>query len=284
MDTELTGRTAELMLRAALGNPMTTAIYEGLCAGNAQSLVRGVAVCYAPTVEVLRRAAAERKNLILSREHPFFLHGGLNYGYTSGGLEAALRDDPVTKAKREIIAANQLMVLRFGGAWDQFRPNTASLALAQALGLIPIAPAPTDRSRGVVCSTPRVTLAALAQTTAKRLKAYSSRIVGDPQASVTRLAVLAGETDPPAALARLLADSKIDGVLAGAGGTVDEVDGAIAYFRDVIATGRRIAMLAIGYGPSQEPGVADFARWVKPVFPNFPVECWPTPDPSWIPR
>src|ERR1035437_391546 len=154
MDTELTGRTAELMLSAALGNPMTTAIYEGLCAGNAQSPVRGVAVCYAPTVDVLRRAAAERKNLILSREHPFFLHGGLNYGYTSGGLEAALKDDPVTKAKREIIAANQLMVLRFGGAWDQFRPKAASLALAQALGLTPIAPAPTrseERRVGKEC-------------------------------------------------------------------------------------------------------------------------------------
>jgi hypothetical protein len=284
MDTELTGRTAELMLSAALGNPMTTAMYEGLCAGNSQSLVRGVAVCYAPTVAVLRRAATERKNLILSREHPFFLHGGLNYAYTSGGLEAALKDDPVTTAKREIITTNQLMVLRFGGAWDQFNPKAPSLALAQALGLTPIAPALIDRSRGVVCAVTHVALAALAQTTADRLKAYSSRIVGDPQARVTRLAVLAGETDPPAALARLLADPKIDGILAGAGGTVDEVDGAIAYFRDVIATGRKIAMLAIGYGPSQEPGVADFARWVKPLFPNLPVEWWPTPDPSWIPR
>lgn len=284
MDTELTGRTAELMLRAAMGDPMTTAIYEGLCAGNSQSPVRGIAVCYAPTVDVLHRAAAERKNLIFSREHPFFLHGGLNYAYTSGGLEAALKDDPVTQAKREIIAANQLMVLRFGGAWDQFNPKAPSLALARALGLTPIVPAPVDRSRGVVCLVPRRTLASFAQTAADRLKAYSSRIVGDPGASVTRLAVLAGETDPPAALARLLADPGIDGILAGAGGTVDEVDGAIAYFRDVIAAGRKVAMLAIGYGPSQEPGVADFARWVKPVFPNLPLEWWPTPDPSWIPR
>lgn len=283
METELTGRTAELMLRAALGDPMTTAMYEGLCAGNAQSVVRGVAVCYAPTLDVLRRAASERKNLILSREHPFFLHGGLNYGYTSGGLEASLKDDPVTRAKRELIAANQLMVLRFAGAWDQFRPNAASLALARALGLTRI-PASAERVRGVVCSTPRVALAALAQTTADRLKAYSPRIVGDPRASVTRVGVLAGETDPPAALARLLSDPTIDGVVAGGGGTVDEVDGAIAYFRDVIATGRSIAMLAIGYGPSHEPGIADFARWVKPVFPQLPLEWWPTPDPSWIPR
>src|SRR5260370_41505184 len=99
MDTELTGRTAELMLRAAMGDPMTTAIYEGLCAGNSQSPVRGIAVCYAPTVDVLRRAAAERKNLILRREHPVFLHGGLNYAYTGAVLEAALTGGPIIQAK-----------------------------------------------------------------------------------------------------------------------------------------------------------------------------------------
>jgi hypothetical protein len=52
------------MLATAMGDPLTTAIYEGLCAGNSQSIVRGVAVCYAPTVAILRRAAAEHKNLI----------------------------------------------------------------------------------------------------------------------------------------------------------------------------------------------------------------------------
>ncbi|MEP6537321.1 MAG: Nif3-like dinuclear metal center hexameric protein [Bryobacteraceae bacterium] len=284
MEKELTGRTAELMLRAALGNPMTTAIYEGLCAGNPQSAVHGIAVCYAPTVEVLRRAAAQRRTLILSREHPLFLHGGLHYAYTSGGLEVALKDDPVANAKRDLISANRLMVLRFGGAWDVFRSKAASLALAKAMGLTPVEPLPTDRARGVVCEMPRTKLAALAQIAFDRLKAAAPRIVGDPDASVTRVAVLAGETDPSPALAQLLADHRIDGLIAGAGGTVDEVDGAIAYFRDVVATGRRIAMLAVGYGPSQEPGVADFASWVAPVFPTHPAAWWPTPDPSWIPR
>src|ERR1700722_18506586 len=106
------------MLNAALGHPMSTAMYEGLCAGNSQTLVKGVAVCYATTVDMLRRAAAESRNLIISREHPFFLHGGLNYGYTTGGLEAALKDDPVVQGKRQIINANGLMVYRFGAGWE----------------------------------------------------------------------------------------------------------------------------------------------------------------------
>jgi hypothetical protein len=284
MDIEITGRTAELILSAAVGNPMTTAIYEGLCPGNTQAVIRGAAVCYAPTLGLLRRAASENRNLILSREHPYFLHGGLNYSYTSGGLEAALKDDPVVQAKREIIDRNQLVVLRFGGAWDQFRPKAASMALARALGWSPVSPAPEDRARGAICNIVRTNLAALAHLAAARLSAHSIRTIGDPRAAFSTVAVLAGETDPTAALGRLLADTKIDGIVAGAGGTVDEVDGAIAYFRDVISAGRKIAMLAVGYGPSHEPGVADFALWARSVFPSFPVDYWKTPDLTWIPR
>jgi putative NIF3 family GTP cyclohydrolase 1 type 2 len=280
----VTGRTAELILNAALGHPMSTAMYEGLSAGNSQTAVRGVAVCYAPTVEVLRRAAAEGMNLIITREHPFFLHGGLNYSYTTGGLEAALKDDPVVQAKRALINENKLMVYRFGAAWDQFRPQVQSRSLAAALGLKPDDPRVGDRARGVVCNLPKTTLNALAQTAADKLKALSCRTVGDPQTSVTRIAVLAGETDPKEALAELLADLKIDGIVAGGGGVVDEVDGTISYFQDLIATGRPIAMLAVGYGPSEDPGVADMAQWVRTVLPDFKVEWWPVHDPSWIPR
>jgi putative NIF3 family GTP cyclohydrolase 1 type 2 len=284
MESEMTGRTADLIVLAALGDPMSTARYEGLCAGNANTRVTGVMVCYAPTLDVLRRAAAEKKNFIVSREHPYFLHGGLYYSYGTDGLEAAMKDDPVVKAKREIITANQMMVYRYSTAWDQFKPKAQSTALAQALGLKPRDSAPTDRGRGVVCDVPRTTLAALAQTAADRLKALSPRTVGDPASSVTRVAVLAGETDPTPALGRLLADPKIDGLIAGGGGTVDEVDGAIAYFQDVMATGRKIAMLAIGHQSSESPGCAEMAKWLRGVFPALAVEYCETPDPSWIPR
>jgi hypothetical protein len=137
--------------------------------------------------------------------------------------------------------------------------------------------------RGVVCNLPRTSIAALAQTAADHLRTRAPRIVGDTSATVSKAAVLAGETDPTPALAQLLADPKIDCLIAGAGGVVDEVDGAIAYFRDIIATGRKIVLLAVGYGPSHEPGVAEMAKWLKGVLP-VPVDYWPVQDPSWIPR
>jgi putative NIF3 family GTP cyclohydrolase 1 type 2 len=284
MDRRPTGRTVELLLNAAFGNPMVTARYEGLCAGNPQTEVTGLVVCYAPTVEALRRAGADEKNLLITREHPFYLHGGVNYSYTSEGLEAALQDDPVVAAKRKLIADHTLMVYRFGAAWDQFRPQAQSAALARTLGFRVPDPTRDDRARGVVCELPQeTTLMALTKLSVDRLRCTSPRIVGDVHAQVRRVAVLAGETDPKEALARLISDPRIDGVIAGAGGTIDEVDGAIAYFRDVIASRRRIALLAVGYGPSEDPGVAAMAKWIQGVLPELKVDWWPTSDPSWIP-
>jgi putative NIF3 family GTP cyclohydrolase 1 type 2 len=285
MDSRPTGRTVELLLNSAFGDPMTTAKYEGLCAGDPNIEVSGVAVCYAPTVEHLRRAVAVQRNLLISREHPFFLHGGPNYSYVTEGLETATKDDPVVEAKRDLIVVHNLMVYRFGAAWDQFRPQAQSSALARAMGLNPMIRPPSDRSRAVVCNLSReTTLLALAQSAVERLKCTSPRTVGDFNTKVKRVAVIAGETDPKEALAKVLSDPKIDGVIAGAGGVIDEVDGAISYFRDVIASGRRIALLAVGYGPSEEPGVREMAQWIQSVLPYVGVEWWPTSDPSWIPR
>lgn len=284
MPDRLTGWAAEQMLNAALDNPTATAMYEGICAGNAQWEVKGVAVCYAPTVDALRRAAAEGRTLIVSREHPYFLHGGVNCGYATGGLEAALKDDPVVKAKRELIDSNKIIVFRCGAAWDSYNPKAQSLALAKAMGFKPDAPQPANRARGVFCTTAPATVAELAKTAAGKLKCNVPRIVGDPHLRVTRVAALAGETDPKREIAGLLRDQKLGCIVAGAGGIVDEVDGAISYFRDAITSGRKTALLAVGYGPSQNPGCEEMAKWVRSALPGHDVQWWPATDPAWIPR
>jgi hypothetical protein len=177
METETTGWAVDQILNAALGCQMSTARWEGFCAGNAHWPIRGVVVCYAPTLEVLRRAAAEGKTLIVTREHPFYMHGGLNYPYDTEGLEAALKDDPIVKAKNDIITANRMMIYRLSTAWDNFRPQAQSTALAHAMGLTPIAPQPNPRLRGVICDIPRTPLSSLAQTAYEALKTRTPRIV-----------------------------------------------------------------------------------------------------------
>lgn len=304
IDRGLNGRTVDLMLNAALGSQTTVARFEGLCLGDQLATVNGAVVCYAPTVDILRRASAERRNLILAREHPLYLHGGLNYAYTSEGLlqedpaisfvpagsdrdlfaTERLSGDAVVAAKRAIAFDGELVIYRHGAAWDHYRPAAQSAALARMLGLEVPREQEVARRRGVVCQLQgAATMTALARTAHTKLNSTSPRIVGDSDLVVHRAAVLAGETDPVESLADLLSDPLVDCVVAGGGGILDEVDGGIAYFLDVMGTGRRVAMLTVGYGPSHEPGVREMADAMRSIIPELDVEYWPSGDPSWIP-
>lgn len=303
-ESPLLARTVDLIMNAALGAQTSVARYEGLCAGDSMAAVTGVVVCYAPTVDILRRASAQRRNLIITREHPYYLHGGPSYPYVSEGLLRedpvvasgpggsdrdlyvvnGLDGDPVVAAKRKIINDGGLVIYRQGAAWDHDRPAAQSAALARALGLQVPTDQETSRRRGVICDLESgATIAELAGTAQRRLGCASPRIVGDPGLAVHRAAVLAGETDPVTTLADLLSDQSVDCVVTGAGGILDEVDGGIAYFLDVLGSGRRVAMLTVGYGPSHEPGAREMADEIRRLVPDLDVAYWPSTDPSWIP-
>jgi len=303
MRTPITARTVETLLNAALGNQMAVARYEGLCVGDSMQTVTGVAVCYAPTVSILRQAIASRQNLIIAREHPFYLHGGPFYAYTSESLLRedpvigvgpgnsdrdmyvvdGLAGDPVVTAKRKMILDAGLVIYRYGAAWDEDRPAAQSAALARALGFTVSPEQEGRRRRCVVCDVEAgMTIATLMTIARTQLKSGAARVVGNGGAMVRRPAVLAGESDPREALAEMLSDPLIDCVITGAGGISDEVDGSIAYFRDVLATGRRIVMLTVGYGPSHEPGVREMADALRMMLPDLNVNYVPSGDPSWI--
>jgi len=299
----LLGRTVDMMLNAAFGSPRTIAVWEGLCVGEPMSPVEGAVVCYAPTVDILRRAVAEKRNLIISREHPFFVHGGLHHAYLAEGLVSvdpmlalgpggtdrdlipvgSLEGDPVVAAKRQLVFDGRLVVYRQGAAWDTFRPAAQSAALARKLGMSVPPVQESARRRGVVCDLVDAASVAELAHAARGILGCTPRVVGDEELVVRRVAVLAGETDPVESLSELLSDPSIDAIITGAGGILDEVDGGVSYFQDLRGTGRSIALIALGFGPSHEPGVNEMADWIREAVPGLDVEYWPSGDPSWIP-
>lgn len=265
--TDIVGR-----LLSKLGTQAKEAEYEGFCAGDPQLPVTRAACCFSPTVDVLRRAAAEKRTLIIAREHPFYTHGT----FYASGTEAALKNDPVARAKRELIASSGLVVYRLASLWDRAKPAAQATALTKTLGWKP-EPAGEAR-RHVICRIPATSLGALAANIERRLGAQTLRGVGDRNLVVSRVAVLTGYVDVPACAAAIR-DPQVDAVIAG---DACEWEGA-EYLKDVVDSGRKFGVLYAGFVATEQPGAAEMARWLRSTLPGLDLSLISVPPPARLP-
>ena len=258
-------------LHSMLGERHKDATYEGIITGGDDDTVSGILVANEPSVEAIRLAVATGKNCILCREHPYYLYGE----YLAVGLADALVDDPLLKAKRQLIEEHHLLIIRLAALWDTARPKWLSSALARELGWQPETGAPGDQWTTAYCNIPRTTLAQLANFASARLQAKTLRMMGDPNQSITRVAVIHGFAYPTLVLSHALQDPSVDCIVTG--GT-PEVDQCTTYMRDAITAGRKICLVQVGYEKSDYPGAVELTQWLKTVLPGMPIEVQPPPS------
>jgi hypothetical protein len=224
-----------------------TSSADGFCAGDAGVTVAGIATTFAPTIDVLRRAAAGGKNLIVSRELPF-------WGRPS--TAAMMARNPTFLAKQEFIAKNNLVIFRFRDNWDG-----QQAALEKALGWNAGRPAGT-------------TLESLSKSIGARLKLHAVRVIGDAKLPVRRAALSHGMITVPE-MRKILEDTSLHAVVIG-----EPVEWeASPYFMDAIASGRKIGLVVLGQQASEEPGSGEMAEWLKSIVPEVPVEWIPAGEP-----
>jgi Duf34/NIF3 (NGG1p interacting factor 3) len=258
-------------LHAMLGERHKDAMYEGIITGGDDDTVSGILVANEPSVEAIRLAVATGKNCILCREHPFYLYGE----YLSVGLADALTDDPVVKAKRQLIKDHQLLIIRLAALWDTARPKWFSGALARELGWQPEAGDPGDPWTTSYCNIPLTTLSELATFASARLDAKTLRMVGDPNQAITRVAVIPGFAYPTLVLSHALQDRAVDCIVTG---NTPEVDHCTTYIRDAITAGRKISLVQVGYDKSDYPGAVELTKWLRTALPGMPIAVQPPPQ------
>ena len=147
-------------------------------AGTPETPVTGIATTFMATFDAIQRAVAAGANFVISHEPTFYNHLDAT---------AAFADDAVFKAKMAFIEKHQVVVFRFHDHWHRRRPDGMRVALLRLFGW-PDAP-------GVV-ALPPTTLGALASDLQKRLDIRAIRVVGDPNARVTRVALGLGYGNP----------------------------------------------------------------------------------------
>jgi putative NIF3 family GTP cyclohydrolase 1 type 2 len=218
-------------------------------AGSPDTEVRGIATTGMSTFDAIRRAVAQRKNLVITHEPTFY-----NHNDQTTGLEA----DPVYQAKQRFIKEHDVVVWRFHDHAHALRPDPLVAGSARALGWTEYA-SPTEPRIYVV---PATTLRALALDVARRLKGRAIRVVGDPEMKVSRVALGPGYGMPALTPAF---DVSV-------GGEAPESGGNAEYALDAAAVGQPKGTILLGHMLSEDFGMQEVADWLRTFLPDVPID------------
>ncbi len=235
-------------------------------AGDPDTPLTGIATTFTATMDVLRRAAAAKRNLIITHEPTFYNHTEQT---------ADIEGDSVLAAKRALIAKHGLVVWRFHDHWHRHKPDGVIEGMIDALGWRKFQ-RPAGRALFLL---PPTTVGRVASDLRARFKANSIRVVGDPEMKVTKAGFSPGSPSTLAEL-RMLQNEEVELLVAG-----EVSEWAVAeYTRDAAAAGKRKALLLLGHAVSEEAGMENCARWLRTFVKEVAVEFTPAGEPFWSPK
>jgi putative NIF3 family GTP cyclohydrolase 1 type 2 len=279
-------------IKAGIGVAWKPDTVDGLKAGDPSTVVTGIVTTAMASLAVLRQAVDAGANVVVSSQPTFYARadartppaprgpgGGPPGAGPAGGPPPATppapaaQPDPVFAAKNAFIDKHKLVVIRLHDHWKLREPDPQAIGLAEAMGWTKHRSG-TDARRYDV---PATTVEALVAALGGSLRVNGGlRVVGDPKTSVRRIGLLPGSTPIQAALKLL---PEVDAVVAG---EVREWE-SVEYARDVVAAGRRKALVLIGRVLSEDPGMRVCAGWLETVAPGVPVRHVAVGDLYWRP-
>jgi len=264
----LTARQVIERIQAHVGVPWRADTVDTFKAGDPDTPVTGIATTMMATYDVLVRAAAEGKNLIITHEPTFYSHQDQTAAFEK-------EHDSVWEQKERFIKEHNLVVWRFHDHWHMHRPDGILTGVVRALQWQKFQG--TNDPRLFVV--PEMTLEQVAAQMKQRLGIEIVRVVGDPQLKVTKVGLSPGAGGSQSHRAMLQKDS----VEVLAIGEVPEWE-TIEYVADAAAQGKHKALILLGHIPSEQPGMVDCAEWLKGFVTEVPVGFVATKEPFWLAR
>jgi putative NIF3 family GTP cyclohydrolase 1 type 2 len=264
----VTAREVIERIQAHVGVPWQSDTVDTFKAGNPDTPVTGIAVTMMATLDVLKRAAASRNNLIITHEPTFFNHLDKPDELGEGDK------DPVLVAKREFIEKHGLIIWRFHDHWHARNPDGIQAGMVHALGWEKF----QDPANEQLFTVPRTTVEELAAELKSRLGIRVMRVVGEPHMQVTRVAMSPGA----AGFGRETRALEIPDVEVLVVGETREWE-TVEYVADATAEGKHKALIILGHIPSEQAGMDECTRWLKDFVTEIPVNFVPSAEPFWAP-
>lgn len=265
-EKHLTAREVISRIQAHVGVPWQAETVDTFKAGNPDDRVTGVALTMMATMDVLERAAASGKNLIITHEPTFYNH------LDKLDVLPEKERDPVLTAKLAFIAQHHLIVWRFHDHWHRRTPDGIEAGMTYALGW----EKQQDPENQYLFSVPETTLESLAADLKKRLDIHVLRVVGDPRLKVKKAALVPGASGfqkETLAVER----NEVDVLVTGEPREWETVE----YVADAVAQGKHKGLIILSHIPSEQAGMEECTRWLKTFVSEVPVEFVPARDPFW---
>ncbi len=264
----LTARDVIERIKKNVGVPWRTDTVDTFKAGNPDAPVTGIAVTMMATLDVLERAAASGKNLIITHEPTF-------YNHLDKTDDLKRQNDPVLAAKQAFIEKHGLVIWRFHDHWHARKPDGILLGMTHALGWEKF----QNPANEHLFTMPETTLDNLAEYIKSRLGIRALRVVGDPKMNITKVAFLPGAAGSARQI-ELLERDDVDALLIGETPEWETVE----YVADAVTEHKRKALVILGHIPSEQAGMEECAGWLKSFITEVPVEFVSASEPFWLPK
>jgi putative NIF3 family GTP cyclohydrolase 1 type 2 len=253
-------------IKANVGIPWRAETVDNIIAGTGDTPVRGIATTMMTTLDVVQRASAAGKNMVITHEPTFYSH--------QDKPEALAADDVTYQFKQEFLKRHEMVVFHFHDHWHGRQPDGIAIGMSRELGWEKHAD-PQNARRFQFSGVP---LARFAQDIQAKLKIRVMRVVGDPKMPVNRVAASWGYVSANPGMP-LIANPDVDVLVVGETREWELVE----YTQDMITSGRKKALIILGHVVSEQAGMRYCAEWLRAFVKEVPVEFVAAAEPYWSP-
>jgi len=235
-------------------------------AGDPDTPVTTVAVTFMATYDVLKRAAQQGCNFIITHEPTFYEHQENT---------SQLDPDPVIEAKRKFIKDNNLTIWRFHDHIHRTEPDGIVAGMVELFGWKSF----QKQNENLHFELPKaMSLQQFVNGLKGKFARSAIRVIGDPEMQFTKFGFAPGASGSVMQI-KMLQGEGIEVLVAGETREWETVE----YVRDAKDMGRSKALIILGHCNSEEAGMKYCSEWLKSFIKEVPIRFIPADDPFWTP-
>lgn len=229
---------------------------DRILVGSPEKDVTGIAVTFLATQEVIEKAYGLGLNLIISHEGIFYSHWGKT---------EFLKSDPVYEQKCRTIHDSGITIFRYHDYIHKCLPDIITAGLLKSLDWMEYET--ENLPAASIVELPSSTVQNVITHIKKRLCLKYVRFVGDLSMPCRSIGVLVGYRGGGELVLPLFRDKNLDMVIYGEGPEWETPE----YVRDALLQGKNKALVVLGHGESEMPGMEYFTEQLKKKLPDIPV-------------